>query len=176
VVANSGGLIAVPTGPAALVSKVTPFLDGIISRGTVNLSGEEPGKASQLKITGNTFIISMIETIAEGHVFAEKSGLDPELLHKTIEYIFPGPYAAYSRRMLSGSYYKRDPLFSVDFARKDTGHAIELADAVGVDLKIVKAADAHLAKVQEEVGAKGDISGVYGAVRKESGLPYRNGE
>jgi len=177
VVADSGNLVAVPAGPVALVSKVTPFLDGVVSRATINLGGEEPSKASLLKITGNTFISSMVETLAEGHVLAEKSGLDPELLQKAIGYMFPGPYVAYSKRMLSGDYYKREePLFSVDFARKDAAHAIKLADAVGVDLKIVKALDGHLAKVKEEVGGKGDISAVYGAMRKESGLPYRNGE
>ena len=177
VIANTGSLVAVPAGPVALVSEVTPFLDGVISRATVNLAGEEPGKASLLKITGNTFISSMVETLAEGHVFAEKAGLDPELLHKAIGYMFPGPYTPYSKRMLSGDYYKREePLFSVDFARKDAAHAIKLADAVGVDLRIVKTLDAHLASVQEEVGGKGDISAVYGVMRKESGLPYQNGE
>ncbi len=38
----------------------------------------------------------------------------------------------------------------------------------------VEVADAHLAAVKEHMGDKGDIAGIYGAVRKESGLKFEN--
>ena len=38
----------------------------------------------------------------------------------------------------------------------------------------VEVADAHLAAVKEHMGEKGDIAGIYGAVRKESGLKFEN--
>jgi 3-hydroxyisobutyrate dehydrogenase-like beta-hydroxyacid dehydrogenase len=66
-----------------------------------------------LKIIGNTFVLSMVETLAEGHVLAEKTGLGAEMLHKFIETMFPGPYTAYSNRMLSGDYYKREEVSAV---------------------------------------------------------------
>lgn len=50
--------------------------------------------------------IWQVETIAEGHVFAEKSGLGSEALHKFFEAMFPGPYAAYSTRMMTGDYMR----------------------------------------------------------------------
>jgi hypothetical protein len=34
--------------------------------------------------------------------------------------------------------------------------------------------DAHLADVQKHMASKGDIAGVYGAVRQEAGLPFEN--
>ena len=37
--------------------------------------GEEPYKANVMKITGNFFIVSCIETIAEGMTLAEKNGI-----------------------------------------------------------------------------------------------------
>ena len=49
----------------------------------------------------------MIESIAEGLVLAEKSGLGNDNLHKLIEIIFPGPYTLYSNRMITGDYYGR---------------------------------------------------------------------
>ena len=37
--------------------------------------GEEPYKANVMKITGNFFIVSCVETIAEGMTLAEKNGI-----------------------------------------------------------------------------------------------------
>ena len=65
----------------------------------------------------------MIETLAESHVLAEKSGLGTEVFHHFISNFFrmhfhrligmsesssAGPYTAYSNRMLSGDYYTRE--------------------------------------------------------------------
>ena len=118
---------------------------------------------------------AVIEALSEGHVMAEKTGLGTEALHQWIETMFPGPYTAYSNRMRSGDYYKREePLFAVDLARKDAGHAMELAENAGTRMKIAEVADEHLKMVKESEGAKGDIAGIYGAVRKEGGLPFAN--
>ena len=68
----------------------------------------------------------------------------------------------------------RQPLFAVDLARKDAGHALALAASAGAKLKDVEVADAHLAEVQKRMGARGDITGIYGAVREESGLKWEN--
>jgi len=117
----------------------------------------------------------MVETLSEGHVLAEKSGLGNENLHQFIEIMFPSPYTAYSTRLTSGDYHKREePLFAVDLARKDARHAMALAKSVGTRLKAVEVADAHLAQVKEHMGVKGDIASIYGAVRKEGGLNFEN--
>lgn len=39
-------------------------------------------------------------------------------------------------------------------------------------MKALEAADGHLAVVQRHVVRKGDITGIYGAVRQESGLNF----
>ena len=57
------------------------------------------------------------------------------------------------------------PLFGVDLARKDVGHALDLAKASGTKLKNLEGIDAHLIDVQQHMGSKGDIAGIYGAVR-----------
>lgn len=117
----------------------------------------------------------MVETLSEGHVLAEKSGLGTENLHQFIEQLFPGPYTAYSSRMLSGDYHKREePLFAVDLARKDAGHAMKLAEGAGTRMKIVEVADGHLELVKGYKGESGDIAAIYGAVRQEAGLEFEN--
>jgi 3-hydroxyisobutyrate dehydrogenase-like beta-hydroxyacid dehydrogenase len=173
--ADSGQLICVLAGPAEAVEKVKAYTTGVMGRGDIDFSGQSQGKATHLKIIGNTFILSMVETLAEGLTVAEKSGLGVDNLHKFIEVMFPGPYTAYSTRMRSGDYHKREePLFAVDLARKDARHAKELASSSGMKMDAVEVGDRHLAQVKEHMGERGDISSIYGAVRKENGLEFEN--
>lgn len=173
--ADAGQLLCVLAGPAEQVEKVKPYCKGVMGRAEIDYSGSEPGKATLLKVIGNTFILSMIETLSEGLVVAEKTGLGVDELHKFIEAMFPGPHTAYSDRMRSGDYYNREqPLFSAKLARKDAGHAIALAERVGVEMKNVQLADGYLKGVVEQMGEKGDIAGIYGAKRVEAGLRFEN--
>jgi 3-hydroxyisobutyrate dehydrogenase-like beta-hydroxyacid dehydrogenase len=83
--------------------------------------------------------------------------------------------SAYSTRMLSGDYHKREePLFAVDLARKDARHAMSLAKAAGTRLKIVEVGDGHLEMVETYKGDTGDIAAIYGSVRQEAGLKFEN--
>lgn len=173
--ADAGQLVCVLAGPSTQVDKVRPYTTNVMGRAIIDYSGEPHGAATRLKIIGNTFILNMVETLSEGHALAEKSGLGSDRLHQFIEAMFPGPYTAYSNRLRQGDYYKRDePLFAVDLARKDAGHALALAKTHGVRMKDVEVADQHLAAVQKHMGSKGDIAGIYGAVRQESGLEFEN--
>ena len=183
--ADAGQLIAIPAGPAADLAAVEPYTINVIARASIPLPDSPPSKATTLKLLGNTFILNMVSTLAESHVVAETSGLGTDVLHKWIETMWPGPYTAYSTRMLSGDYWKREePLFAVDLARKDAGHAMDLArrggggeggeGKGGIKLGNVLNGDALLKKVKEVKGAKGDLAGMYGAKRMEAGLPYEN--
>lgn len=173
--ADAGQLICVLAGKPEAVDKVRPYCQGVMGRANVDYSGEAPGKATLLKIIGNTFITNMVTMLSEGHVVAEKSGLGVDELHKFIEAMFPGPYTAYSQRMRTGDYYQREePLFAVDLARKDMRHAMDLAGKSGVRLKEVELVDSYLKIVKESQGAKGDIAGIYGAVRLENGMKFEN--
>ena len=51
---------------------------------------------------------------------------------------------------------------------------MHLAEEAGVRIKAVELIDQHLADVEKAKGDKGDIAGIYGAVRLEAGLPYEN--
>lgn len=76
---------------------------------------------------------------------------------------------------MSGSYHKREePLFSVDLARKDSGHMLSLAKKHGATMGNVENIYKNFGIVKEEQGQKGDMAGVYGANRKLAGLPFKN--
>ncbi|TVY29502.1 putative oxidoreductase [Lachnellula hyalina] len=173
--ADVGQLVCVLAGPKASVEKVKPYTKGVVARANIDFGGQPVGKALLLKVIGNTFIFNLVETLSEGHVLAEKSGLGSDNLHEFIEAMFPGPYAAYSTRMISGDYHKREePLFAVDLARKDARHAMKLAEDAGTRLKDLEVADAHLEQVKKHQGEAGDIAAIYGAVRQEAGLKFEN--
>lgn len=194
--ADSGQLICVLAGPAAAVEKVRPYTKGVVGRANIDFSNQSQRNATLLKIIGNTFILNAVEALSEGHTLAEKSGLGNANLHQFIELLLPGLYVQYSQRMMEGDYYKREevcyyrsetinsspkpaltnrpiqPLFDVSLARKDASHALNLAEASGTKMKGVEVAYAHLADVQKHMSSKGDLPGIYGAVRQESGLKF----
>lgn len=175
--ADSGQLLCVMAGSALSVEKVKPYTTGVIGRANLDFSGQPAGNASLLKVIGNTFILNMVSQLSEGHVVAEKSGLGVENLHNFISQMFPGAYAAYSQRMLAGDYYQREePLFHIDLARKDARHARDLADKSRSSMRMLGLAQERLDGVKEELGDRGDIASIYGAVRKESGLEFKNKE
>lgn len=174
VMAESGQLVCALAGKKEAVEKVKPHCKAI-SRDIIDCSGEPQSNATLLKIIGNTFITSMTCNLAEGHVLAEKTGLGSETLHQFIKTMFPGPYTAYSERIMNGDYHKRgEPQFAVDLARKDVRHAIDLANENGMILNGMQLADDWLRAVKDIAGSKGDIVGMYGAKRVESGLRYEN--
>ncbi|MCJ1370678.1 hypothetical protein MMC20_001891 [Loxospora ochrophaea] len=173
--ADNGQLICVFAGPKSETDKIRPYMKGVMGRANIDYSDQSPGQATTLKLIGNTMILNMVESLAEAHTVAEKSKLGTDNLHQFVEAMFPGPYTAYSTRMTSGDYHKRDePLFAVDLALKDAKHALSLANASGARMRSIEVAEGHLSDVKKEKGTKGDLAGIYGAVRQESGLKYDN--
>ncbi|KLJ05727.1 hypothetical protein EMPG_10817 [Blastomyces silverae] len=194
-VADAGQLICVLAGKRELVERVKPFCAGVMGRTNLDLStsptggptgnddndgGKEepvvdPGRASLLKVLGNSLGLNMVDAVAEAMTVAEKSGLGVDALHSFLELMYPGPYVAYSNRMRSGEYHRREePLFAVDLARKDARHAMDVASAVGVRMKGLELADGYLQGVKKHKGEKGDLAAIYGVVREEGGLKFEN--
>ncbi|KAH8729143.1 hypothetical protein GQ44DRAFT_823855 [Phaeosphaeriaceae sp. PMI808] len=173
--ADNGQLICVLAGAKSSIDKVKPYTTNVTGRAIIDYSDQPAGNATLLKVIGNTFILNLVSQLSEAHVLAEKSGLGVDNLHAFISTMFPGPYTAYSQRMLDGDYYQREePLFHVDLARKDARHARELADSSGASVRMLGVGQERLERLREEMSENGDIPGLYGVVRKESGLEFKN--
>lgn len=175
--AESGQLVCVLAGKFSSCSRVKPYIKGVMGRAEIDFPNQPAGNATLLKMIGNTFILNVVNQLSEGYVLAEKSGLGVENLRKFVGAVLPGLYMEYSQRMLQGGYYKRtEPLFHVDLARKDAGHAMSLGESSGAQdgLTLLKVVLDRLDVVKAELGERGDISSVYGAVRKEAGLDFKN--
>ncbi|KAK6523546.1 hypothetical protein TWF281_001527 [Arthrobotrys megalospora] len=155
------------------IDEVIPFTKGVMGKAYIDLRGKKPGTASLMKLSGNHFVLSMVVTLSESMVLASQSGLGEDAILQFVEAVFGGPYPAYAKRMLSGDYATDQPKFAVDNALKDARHIKDVGEDNGVKLGVVEEAIRLLSVVKEQVGAKGDLPGMYGAKRTEIGLPYK---
>lgn len=64
-VAENGQLVCVLAGPGSAVQKVIPYCKGVMGRANIDYSDQPQGKATLLKMIGNTFILNMVETLSE---------------------------------------------------------------------------------------------------------------
>jgi 3-hydroxyisobutyrate dehydrogenase-like beta-hydroxyacid dehydrogenase len=180
--ADAGQLICVLSGPRTEVEKVLPYTVGVVARANIDLTenaedgdSNDIGKASVMKLLGNSFILSFVEQLGEGMTFAEQSGLGSGPLKQWMELMFPGALPKYIDRMQTGDYWKREyPLFQVDLARKDARHIMSLAKDNGLRMRSLEIVDEYLKDVKDHMGERGDVAGMYGAVRKEGGLKFEN--
>lgn len=67
-------------------------------------------------------------------------------------------------------------MVEVHKARALTSRILQLAKSNGTTLKSYEVAINHLSVAEAHVGSASDILGIYGAVRLESGLPFRNAD
>lgn len=105
-VATAGKLVCVPAGTKLSVSRVLPYLTGVIAQGVIDLSDEEPGQASLLKMIGNVMVMSTMEMVAEVNVFAEKAGLGATNAQKLVEAFPKAASVLYGKRMSGGGYLR----------------------------------------------------------------------
>ncbi|EFR04591.1 6-phosphogluconate dehydrogenase [Nannizzia gypsea CBS 118893] len=175
--AEAGQLVCVLAGRKESVDRVKPFCTGVMGHAIIDMSttSEDPGKASMLKVLGNSVIFRMVSAVSESLVVAEKSELGVDALHSFLELVFPGAAVAYANRMISGLYHTlEEPRFAVDLAQKDTRHAMDMAKAVGARMKGVEVLDEALQAAKARSGAKGDLSAIYGVAREDAGLKFEN--
>jgi 3-hydroxyisobutyrate dehydrogenase-like beta-hydroxyacid dehydrogenase len=75
IAAENAQLISALAGPVASVDKVRPYFKGVTCRAILDFAGQEWGKGCLAKLVGNTFLVSMSETLGQGLTLAEKSGM-----------------------------------------------------------------------------------------------------
>ncbi len=156
------------SGPVDAKARVRPFLEVLGQR--VFDMGEEPGAANVAKLVGNFWIMSAIETMAEGFALAEKNGLDParivDLLGSTL---FACPiYQNYGRMLLAGAFEPAG--FRLQLGLKDVNLMLKTAGASHVPLPVASLLrDRMLAGVARGRGNM-DWTAVALDVRESSGL------
>lgn len=126
---------------------------------------------------------SLMQIVAEAHVFASKTGLDSSVLERLLQLNFGTVAHSDSMRMTTGVYCPgkdQGPWSDLDLAIKDVGHGVSIAERAGVELKAANTAFKNLHKAKHWATAntasnpdrKLDSSSLYGVVRMDSGLDF----
>ncbi|KAI5460700.1 hypothetical protein BGZ63DRAFT_358467 [Mariannaea sp. PMI_226] len=173
-VAASGKLIFAMAGSATAVERLRPLILDVMGCRIIYM-GEEVHKSSLLKISGNIFVIGFQELIAEGLVFAEKTGLGTHQMEEFIGEMFGPVMKSYSKRMTTGAWapaLETRPGFAISLAAKDVSHAISLGEQHGTRIPTLETALSRMTAAREYAGDSLDSSAVYGIARTDAGLSF----
>lgn len=194
--AAAGQLIAFPAGPAAALSRAAPYITGsgnnsdggVLARAAIAFPDRPCGTGLRMKIIANTFTLNAACQLAEALTLAEKAGVGAAAAGEFVELCLVGgppgtnPFHVYAGRMLRGDYWREGeerPAGGVALGVKDLGLAVRLAEETGATIRNPLVALGWCRDVLEGEGrgrgeVRGDISGIYGAVREKAGLSFEN--
>ena len=154
--AQEGKLVVLASGPDELRDRVQPVFDAVGQR---TMWVGPAGKASQLKLATNIWVLTVTEGVAEAIAFTDGMGLDPRLL---VEAISGGPLDSPYFQMKSKAIIGRDfkAQFKLKLAAKDGSLMEEAMRQHHLDLPLVTAVAQQMAKAAEENPDK-DMSATY---------------
>jgi 3-hydroxyisobutyrate dehydrogenase len=144
--AEKGELIVLASGPRDVRAEAAPVFDAVGSR-TIELG--DAGEGTRLKLVINSWLVSMVEALAETIAFSESIGMDPSAFLDAIDGGPLGPaYAQLKGKMM----IERDfpASFSLALARKDAALVLEAASRHGFDAAL---AEVVVRKMDEAIAA-----------------------
>lgn len=116
-------------------AEVDPILDAVGQR---TMWVGAAGEATKLKLVVNSWLVSVVEGIAESFALAEGLGLDPRLLLEAVGGgpLDPGYLKLKGQAILDRSF---EPSFALAGGAKDARLIIDIAEANGLDLPVLRA-------------------------------------
>jgi 3-hydroxyisobutyrate dehydrogenase len=143
--AERGELIVLASGPNEALDACEPIFAAVGEK-TIRLG--EPGRGSAFKLLLNTWLIGLVESLAETLALARVFGFEPEQFLDTIS---GGPldvsYAQLKGKAMAGEEFP--PSFPLRLARKDAVLVLEAAEARGLDLPGIRSALSQLERAEE---------------------------
>ncbi len=152
--AQNGVLTVMVGGDADVFAKAEPVIAAFARM--VTLIGA-PGAGQLTKMVNQICIAGIVQGLAEGIHFAQKSGLDLPKVMETISKGAAGSWQMDNRWKTMGD-AKYDYGFAVDWMRKDLSIAIEEARRNGATLPVTALVDQFYAEVQRLGGKRWDTS------------------
>jgi 3-hydroxyisobutyrate dehydrogenase len=154
--AEQGKLTVLASGPEEAREVCDPIFDPI-SQKAVWLG--EAGTGTRMKLVINSWLLSLVEGLAETVAFAEGIDIDPA---QFLETIAGGPidnaYAQMKGKMMIERSF--EPAFKLELAAKDARLVVEAAQRHDLDLPMLDAIRSQLEEAAEEHGEK-DMSAAY---------------
>ncbi len=160
--AEKGELLVIVAGPESALDMCEPVF-GAIGQKTVRV-GAEPGRASAFKLVLNTWLIGLVESLAETIALARALGFEPELFLETIAGgSVDSPYAQLKGKEMAWEEFPTS--FPLRHAHKDASLVAQEAERRGLDLPAIRAALGQLERALELGLGDQDLAAVYQAAR-----------
>jgi 3-hydroxyisobutyrate dehydrogenase len=155
--AEDGALVVLASGPEDVRDRVAPVFDAIGSR---TVWAGDAGQASRLKLVANSWVLTVLEGIAEAMKLASALGLEPEQFLEAVKGgAMDAPYVQLKgHAMLDESF---DPAFALDGALKDAGLVIAAARSAGADVPIAEVAQRYLQAASDAGHGDKDMAAIY---------------
>jgi 3-hydroxyisobutyrate dehydrogenase-like beta-hydroxyacid dehydrogenase len=157
-----------PAGSTVAIERCRPLFNAM-GQGVI-VVGEEPHLANVLKLVGNFFVISAVETLSEAFTLAEKSGLNVERVLDLIKALLPVPlFQGYGTRMARSEFLP--PGFVLRLGLKDVGLMRQLAEQATAPLPLADIVHEHLRAALAKDRGELDWGAIITVVRELAGLP-----
>jgi 3-hydroxyisobutyrate dehydrogenase len=155
--AEGGQLTILASGPDEAQAVVEPVLDAVGAR-TMWLG--PAGQGSRLKLVSNSWVLTVVEGVAESLTLARELGLDPQAFLDVVKGgAMDSPYVQLKgAAMLSGDF---DPQFPLWGAAKDARLIDEAAREAGVDLAVAQAVRRHFERALADGHGEQDMAATY---------------
>jgi 3-hydroxyisobutyrate dehydrogenase len=154
--AQEGKLTVLASGPDDALERCEPIFDAIGQK-TVRLG--ETGTGTRMKLVINSWLLSLVEGLAETIAFAEGVDIDPGQFLETISGgPVDNPYAQMKGRMMIERSF--EPAFKLELAAKDARLVLEAMERHDLDLPMLEAIRAQLEEAAQEHGEK-DMAAAY---------------
>src|SRR3954453_19949665 len=154
--AEEGKLTVLASGPEKVRTGCEPIFDAVGQK-TVWLG--QTGAGTRMKLVINSWLISLVEGLAETLAFAEGIDIDPAQFLETIS---GGPidnaYAQMKGKMMIERSF--EPAFKLELAAKDARLVLEAAERHDLDLPMLDAIRSQLEEAAAEHGEK-DMSAIF---------------
>jgi 3-hydroxyisobutyrate dehydrogenase len=155
--AEQGALTVLASGPEDAREAVAPVFDAVGAR-TLWLG--EAGAGTRMKLVANTWVLSLVEALAEAFALAERLGVRPQ---DFLDAIAGGPLDSGYAKVKGGAMIERDfpPSFPLRLAAKDARLIEEAAESLGLDLPVVRAVAAQLVTGVERGHGDEDLAATF---------------
>ena len=155
--AEDGALTVLASGPDAARDALAPVFDAVGAR-TLWLG--EAGEGTRLKLVANSWVLTLIQGLAETVAFAERIGVPPQSF---LEAIAGGPLDAGYARIKGKAMMEREfpPSFPLRLAAKDGRLILAAAEQAGLDLPVARAVAAQLAAGVEQGHGDEDLAATF---------------
>jgi 3-hydroxyisobutyrate dehydrogenase len=155
--AEDGTLVVLASGPDDARGPLAPVLDAIGSR--VMWLGAA-GAGTRLKLVANSWVLTVVEGVAESLTLARALGLEPQQFLDVVKGgAMDAPYVQLKgSAMLAGEFATA---FGLDGAAKDADLIVAAAREAGADLAVIEAVRDHYVRAREAGHGDKDLAATY---------------